>query len=89
MKTGNPTKVVLLDGRQVDTWSNDWRAECLARKPLVDHVLGLLGKSNRAARDAYYASIGKAHGPEQENRVREAVSRVWRLEGERIKEPTK
>lgn len=82
-------KVTLLNGQQVDTWSNEWREECLSRKPLVDHVLGLLGKHNRARRDAYYAWIGRAYGPEQEKRVREAVSRVWRLEGERMKETPK
>lgn len=86
---GDRTKVVLLDGTVTDTWSNGWREECLARKPLVDHVLGLLGKRNRTARDAYYQWIGAMYGPEQEKRVREAVSRVWKLEGDRIKEPTK
>lgn len=89
MITGNPTKVVLLDGTVTDTWSNGWREECLARKPLVDHVLGLLGKHNRPARDAYYQWIGAVYGAEQERRVREAVSRVWKLEGERIKETAK
>ena len=89
MKNGAPTKVVLLNGQITDTWSNEWREECLARKPLVDHVLGLLGKHNRTARDSYYQWIGSMYGAEQEKRVREAVSRVWKLEGDRIKEPAK
>jgi hypothetical protein len=89
MKNGAPTKVVLLNGEITDTWSNAWREECLARKPLVDHVLGLLGKHNRPARDSYYQWIGAMYGAEQEKRVREAVSRVWKLEGDRIKENTK
>jgi hypothetical protein len=89
MKNGSPTKVVLLNGQVTDTWSNEWRDECVARKPLVDKVLSMLGKHNRTARDAYYQWIGAMYGPEQEKRVREAVSRVWKLEGDRIKETTK
>jgi len=89
MKTGNPTKVVLLSGVTTDTWSNEWREECLARKPHVDAILGMLGKSNRARRDAYYAWIGKTQGALQEERVREAVARVWKLEGERMKDTAK
>jgi len=89
MMNGAPTKVVLLNGTVTDTWSNEWREECMARKPLVDHVLSLVGKQNRVKRDAYYESIGRTYGPEQEKRVREAVSRVWKLEGERMKETPK
>lgn len=89
MNPGDRTKVVLLNGTITDTWSNEWREECLIRKPLVDRVLSLLGRSNRGRRDAYYEWIGKTYGPEQEKRVREAVSRVWKLEGDRIKETTK
>lgn len=82
-------RVQLLNGEWTDTWSEGWRLECMERKPLVDHVLSLLGKSNRGRRDSYYAWIGKTYGAQQEQRVREAVSRVWKLEGDRIKEPTK
>lgn len=82
-------KVTLLNGRQVDTWSQEWKEECMARKPLVDRVLSLLGKHNRLKRDAYYKWVGDTYGEQQEKRVREAVSRVWKLEGDRIKEPTK
>lgn len=89
MKDGDRTKVVLLNGVITDTWSNAWREECLARKPLVDKVLSMLGKNNRVARDAYYQWIGSMYGAEQEKRVREAVSRVWKLEGDRIKETAK
>jgi len=89
MKSGNPTKVVLLNGQVTDTWSKEWQAECLERKPLVDRILSLLGKTNRTRRDSYYRWIGETYGPEQEKRVREAVSRVWKLEGDRIKDDTK
>ncbi len=81
--------VTLLTGRQADTWSDDWRAECLERKPLVDRVLTMLGARNRTAREAYYAWIGTMYGPEQEKRVREAISRVWRLPGDVAKESAK
>lgn len=86
---GDRTKVVLLNGTVTDTWSNEWREECLARKPLVDHILSLLGKQHRTARDSYYAWIGSVYGEQQEKRVREAVSKVWKLEGDRITETKK
>jgi len=89
MKGGAPTKVVLLNGTITDTWSNEWRDECLARKPYVDAILGMLGRRNRARRDAYYEWIGRTQGAEQEKRVREAVARVWKLEGDRMKEDSK
>ena len=89
MKDGNRTKVVLLSGEIVDTWSEGWRLECMERKPHVDMILSMLGKSNRARRDAYYKRLGETRGPEYEKRVREAVARVWKLEGERMKENTK
>ena len=76
--------VTLLDGTVTDTWSPEWRAECLARDKHVQAVLGMLGKANRARRDAFYASIGRLEGAEQEKRVREAVGRAWKAEKARM-----
>jgi len=84
MINGARTKVVLLDGTVTDTWSNEWREECLHRKPLIDQVLRMLGRGNRQRREAFYTSIGITEGPEQEKRVREAVAAVWKAEKERM-----
>ena len=89
MKNGAPTKVVLLNGQIADTWSNEWREECLARQPLVDGVLKLLGRHNKAARENYYQWIASMYGAEQEKRVRAAVARVWKLGGDTTNESTK
>lgn len=89
VKTGSPTKVVLLDGTITDTWSNAWRAECMARDKHVATVLGMLGRANRDRRDRYYESIGRHEGAEAEARVRAEVARRWKAEAARMKETQK
>ncbi len=80
MKDGARTKVVLLDGTVTDTWSEGWRLECMRRNDHVQHVLGLLGASNRGRREAYYAQVCKFEGAEAEKRVRAAVENLWKAE---------
>lgn len=84
MINGARNKVVLLDGTVTDTWSREWAEECMRRKPLVDQVLRMLGRENRARREAFYTSIGLTEGAEQEKRVRECVARVWKAEKDRM-----
>lgn len=85
MKTGAPTKVILLDGTVTDTWSNEWREECLKRNEHVQAVFGMLGRSNRDRRERYYESIRRHEGAESESRVRAAVERLWKADQKRIK----
>lgn len=89
MKTGNPTKVVLLDGTVTNTWSREWQLECLKRNDHVQAVLRLLGRANRDRREAYYVSVGRFEGAEAEKRVRAEVARLWKAESDRMKETTK
>lgn len=89
MKSGNPTKVVLIDGTITDNWSKEWAAECLKRHAHVQNVLRLLGKQNREQRERYYTETGHLEGPEAEKRLRAEVARQWTAERERMKESTK
>lgn len=84
MKNGAPTKVVLNDGTISDSWSRLWQCESLARVTHVRNILGMLGKSNRGKRDAYYASVRELEGIESERRLREAVSAKWEAEKHRL-----
>lgn len=89
MKTGAPTKVVLIDGTITDTWSNEWREECMKRRVHVQNVLRMLGRENRERRERYYTETGRHEGPEAEKRLRAEVARLWKAESERMKEVTK
>jgi len=85
MTQQNP-KVTLLDGREVDSWSPEWRAECLKRNEHVQMIFGMLGSENRHIREKYYESIRRNEGPEFEKRVRQAVEKIWKMDKARMKE---
>lgn len=84
MKNGSPTKVVLNDGTVSDSWSREWQCENLARVTHLRNILGMLGKSNRPKRDAYYASVRELEGEEAEKRLRADVSEKWEAEKHRL-----
>lgn len=80
MKNGSPTKVVLADGTITDTWSRAWQCEVAARNAYTNKILRLLGKENRAKRDAVYAEVRELSGEEAERRLRAAVAEKWEAE---------
>lgn len=61
--------VTLIDGRQVDSWSEEWRAECEAR-----HVLSLPSKERR--RD-YIAGCTHKRGEKAGQALADLVRKVW------------
>ena len=63
------TMVTLIDGRQVDSWSEDWRAECEAR-----HVLSLQPIQRR--RD-YIAGCTQKRGDKAGKELADLVRKVW------------
>jgi hypothetical protein len=77
MIAGAKTKVVLIDGTVTDTWSNEWREECMARDKHVQAVCRMLGKQYRGRRDAYCTSVGIMEGAEAEKRLRARIKEVW------------
>jgi hemerythrin superfamily protein len=83
MKDGSPTKAILNDGTVTNTWSREWQCENLARHTYMNKILRLLGKENRAARDAIYAEVRELSGELAEKRLREAVAEKWEAEKKR------
>lgn len=63
------TLVTLHDGRQVDSWSEAWRAECEAR-----HVLAM---PNIHARRVYLADVAKKRGEVAGKALGDLVRKVW------------
>lgn len=61
--------VTLIDGRQVDSYSEAWRAECEAR-----HVLSI---PNILARREYLAAISKRRGEKAGKELADLVRAVW------------
>ena len=64
----NPVR--LIDGTEVDSCSEAWRAECETR-----HVLKL---PNKAARHAYLARVESKRGKTNRDALEAAVLAVWR-----------
>lgn len=60
----------LHDGRVVDTWSEEWRAECEAR-----HVLNLPSKTQR---NAYLATVERKRGQASRDALADLVMAIWR-----------
>lgn len=60
----------LHDGRVVDTWSEEWRAECEAR-----HVLNLPSKTQR---HAYLATVERKRGKASRDALADRVMAIWR-----------
>ena len=61
--------VTLIDGRQVDSWSEDWRIECEARQ--------VLAMPNILNRRAYLADITKRRGDVAGKQLADLVRLVW------------
>ena len=61
--------VTLIDGREVDSWSEEWRAECEAR-----HVLSMRDIGRRRE---YLAAISKRRGEKAGNDLANLVRAVW------------
>ena len=66
---GHALIVTLHDGRQVDSWSEAWRAECEAR-----YVLAM---PNIYARRIYLADISKRRGEVAGKQLADLVRAVW------------
>ncbi len=84
MKNGNPTKVVLCDGTITDTWSRAYQCEAAMLNTYTNKILRLLGKENRAARDAVYAEVRELSGEVAEQRLRDLVASKWDAEKKRL-----
>ena len=84
MKNGSPTKAVLFDGTVTDTWSRAWQCECLMITTYGNNILRLLGKENRARRDAVYAVVRELSGEVAEQRLRDYVASKWDAEKQRL-----
>lgn len=92
MKTGPDGRpvVALYCGREVSSWSPEWRAECLERHQECLRLESMVDKLSRLARlDAYQAEVTAraaeaSHadpdsvGAEAAHRVRELVLSRWR-----------
>ena len=63
------TLVTLHDGRQVDSWSEAWRAECEAR-----HILAM---ANIHLRRIYLADVTKRRGEVAGKALADLVRAVW------------
>lgn len=61
--------VTLIDGRQVDSASEDWRAECEAR--------AVLAMRDIQARREYLAAVSKRRGDNAGNALADLVRAVW------------
>lgn len=61
--------VTLIDGRQVDSYSQDWRAECEARQ--------VLAMPDIQARRTYLADISKRRGEVAGQALADLVRAVW------------
>lgn len=61
--------VTLIDGRQVSSWSEEWRAECEAR-----HILRMPSVHDRRA---YLAGVRTRRGDRAGHALEELVRAVW------------
>ena len=70
--------VTLIDGREVDSASPEWRAETLARQQADDarHIANLMRLMLTQRRD-YLENLLERHGPVTAQRVRDAFSAAW------------
>ena len=62
-------RVTLHDGRQVDSWSEEWRAECEAR--------AVLAMPSIQRRREYLAGILKFRGQEAHDELAGLVRKIW------------
>ena len=68
------TTVRLIDGREVDSYSAEWRAECEAR-----HVLNM---ETNGQRYAYLARVESKRGKPARDALQKLVMDVWRARGD-------
>jgi hypothetical protein len=59
----------LIDGREVDSHSPDWRHECLARA-----IAAIQSKDERRE---WLAAFEKRHGPDAAEKLRVTVRAMW------------
>lgn len=69
--------VILIDGREVDSASPEWRAECLRRSEHVQALLAMRGPDGRGKRNAYVEQVAFLEGAEAAKRLRERVKAEW------------
>ena len=65
--------VTLIDGRAVDTSSEEWRLECLAR----DRHIANLRRLKLEQRRRYLQNVDEREGDEAGQRLRRAFRRDW------------
>jgi hypothetical protein len=65
----------MLDGRQVCTWSEEWRHECEIR-----HALSLPDKARkpRITKLDYLNGIEDSRGVQERQKIREAMLKRWK-----------
>lgn len=61
--------VTLLDGRQVDSASEDWRHECEARS--------IAERPSLAERRMYLGEVEKSRGKAEADRLRATMTKLW------------
>lgn len=66
--------VVLLDGRTVDTWSEDWKIECRDREREARLILQ---RPNIEDRRAAIERYGLRMGAEARSRLEDAIKLLW------------
>lgn len=65
--------VTLIDGREVDSSSEEWRLECLAR----DRHVANMRRIARELRQDYLSNVCRREGDEAERRLRDAFKADW------------
>jgi hypothetical protein len=66
--------VILIDGREVDSASPEWREECLQRQRHVDTLLRLNSRQERAQ---YLEAVRQAEGEEAARRLKVKFLAQW------------
>ncbi|WP_062196487.1 DUF7696 family protein [Caldimonas taiwanensis] len=66
--------VILIDGREVDSASPEWREECLQRHRHVDTLLRLCTRQERAQ---YLEAVRQAEGEEAARRLKLKFLAEW------------
>jgi hypothetical protein len=68
--------VTLLDGRVVDSYSPDWKAECLSRETEARTILRM---PDIETRRSAIRSYGALHGEEAQRRLEGNIRLLWSL----------
>lgn len=74
--------VTLIDGREVDSASPEWREECLQR---YRHVCTLMRLPTRQERADYLDAVRRAEGDEAARRLKAAFLEAWEQRGQRAR----